>query len=272
MGILIKINESDLYNIIKESVNNIISELDRNSKWQNKNNLMVTESNFKNDNRNNTHYAIHKPTGKIVFAWDYKGYDSEELKSDKKYYFLDDLKEIVGVNPKECTILTRNSCLKRGIDPKNNDTWCNQEELKNIYIEDTMRNKKKILSEGYYGKESVEIYLYDLDISNPNLEEFLNENDWFSEYPITIDMEFDEVPHEKETNYGGYAELLDYQIDLDENIKNNIPQEFLSDLMNDIEKYIKKHSDSWGAEAYENFNDEDFWVDDKYDEWHENNY
>ena len=31
----------------------------------------------RNDEPSNTHYAIHKPTGKIVFSWDYTGYDPE---------------------------------------------------------------------------------------------------------------------------------------------------------------------------------------------------
>ena len=252
----IRLTEKELYNLIEESVKRIL----------------VTESNFKNDNRNNTHYAIHKPTGKIVFAWDYKGYDNEELKSDKKYYFLDDLKDIVCVNPKECTILTRNSCLKRGIDPRNNDAWCNQEELKNLYFENSTRNNKKKLNEGYYGDESIDIDLGDILISNPKLEEYLEQNDWLLDYIITVDLKFKPVSYDSETNYGGYAELSDYSIHLDEKIKNNIPQEFLPDLMQDIEEYIQRNEESWGEDAYENFNDPHFWDDDTYDEWRENNY
>lgn len=248
----IKITESELYNIIKESVKKVL----------------VNENNFKNDNRNNTHYAIHKPTGKIVFAWDYKGYDPEDLKTDKKYYFLDDLKDTVCVNPKECTILTRNTCIKRGIDPRNNASWVNNDELRNLYFESSVIRKKK-LNEGYYGNESVEIELRDIEIKNPKLDEYLMENEWLLDYTITIEMDFDEVPYEEDTNYGGYAELSDYEIYLDDKIKNNIPQEFISGLMDDIRSYIEENSELWGEDSYNNFNDDSYWEDDRYDEWRE---
>ena len=77
-----------------------------------------------NDEPQNTHYAIHIPSNKIVFSWDYNGYDTDELRQFKKDYFIVDLLDM-GMNPKECTILTRKGCARRGIDPTNDADWTN---------------------------------------------------------------------------------------------------------------------------------------------------
>lgn len=46
--------------------------------------------------RKNTHFAIHKPTNSIAEAWNYKGYDKEELMESKDDYFYEDLRNIYG--------------------------------------------------------------------------------------------------------------------------------------------------------------------------------
>jgi hypothetical protein len=40
-----------------------------------------------------THFAVLKSNNKILNGWDYHGYDSEELKADKRHYFYDDIKD-----------------------------------------------------------------------------------------------------------------------------------------------------------------------------------
>lgn len=100
----IKLTENDLHKIIKESVKNILSE--------------------GVNNNNYTHFAVNKSTNLIVNGWDYNGYDGSELRQFKKDYFLVDLIDY-GFNPKEYKILTRNGCLKQGINPDDDRQWSN---------------------------------------------------------------------------------------------------------------------------------------------------
>ena len=71
-----------------------------------------------------THFAILKPANKIVFGWDYTDVDPLELAQDKKYYFMGDMTDN-GFNPKDIKILNRRSCERQGIDPNDDDNWCN---------------------------------------------------------------------------------------------------------------------------------------------------
>ena len=112
---VIRLNEEQFLNLIKESVYRIIKE------------------GVNNDNY--THFAVNKQTNLIVNGWDYSGYDGAELRQYKKDYFLVDLIDN-DFNPKEYKILTRNGCLKQGINPDDDRQWsnnglvpCGQEEI-----------------------------------------------------------------------------------------------------------------------------------------------
>ena len=76
------------------------------------------------NNNNYTHFAILKPINKIVNGWDYNGYDSDELRRFKNDYFLVDIKDY-GFNPKDIKILTKQGCLKQGINPDDDSMWDN---------------------------------------------------------------------------------------------------------------------------------------------------
>jgi len=257
---IIKLTENDFYNIIKENIYNILKE-----------------TSYQIDDATNTHYAIHKPTNKIVFSWDYSDVDPEDLRQFKNDYFTIDLKELVGVNPKECTILNRKSCIKRGIDPSDNNNWCSDNELKQLYTDYSINENiilKKNLNEGYYGDEYYELTLDELDYENQNLYDYLEQNNLLDE-KIEINLKFHEVPYSK-VDYdtppsGGYAEMDDYSIDLSDNLKNSLPKEILSELMKEIEIYISRNEENWSINAYENFNDDSYFEDDRYDEWRELN-
>lgn len=69
-----------------------------------------------------THFAVIKTTGKIVNGWDYKGYDQDELRSDKRYYFLNDIKDNQ-IDPKAVVILTKKYLLAHGKDPYDYANW-----------------------------------------------------------------------------------------------------------------------------------------------------
>jgi hypothetical protein len=133
MAKTIRLTESELKNMIVESVKKIfesqmVGQDDNGGMWNSADWYEYEAAQELNEGRNdepsNTHYAIHKPTGKIVFSWDYNGYDPEDLKLYKKDYFTVDLRDM-GMNPKEITVITRKSCEKRGIDPTDDANWSN---------------------------------------------------------------------------------------------------------------------------------------------------
>lgn len=112
----IKLTESDLHNIIKESVNSILKE-----------NIVSL------DEPSNTHYAVSKLNGKIIFSWEYGDIDPDELREFKRDYFTQDLIDME-LNPKTIAILNRKTCVRRGIDPSDNTNWANHDEMMQSYM------------------------------------------------------------------------------------------------------------------------------------------
>ena len=83
-----------------------------------------------------THFAVNKETNLIIFGWDYKGYEAEELKEFKDDYFYNDIvdmfycedssdKKQLSKAHKEYKILSRSQCKKAGIDPAYDKNWSN---------------------------------------------------------------------------------------------------------------------------------------------------
>ena len=79
--------------------------------------------------KNYTHFAIYKPTGQIMNAWNYKGIDNSELLADKDAYFFNDLNDMSdtfaqnGIKKSEVQIITRKALDKRGINPEDIKNW-----------------------------------------------------------------------------------------------------------------------------------------------------
>lgn len=73
-------------------------------------------------NKNYTHFAVLKNNNLIINGWEYKGYDPDELKSDKKHYFYNDITDMQ-IDYRICKILTAKYLINRGIDPYNFDNW-----------------------------------------------------------------------------------------------------------------------------------------------------
>ena len=73
-----------------------------------------------------THFAIDKESGKIINGWDYKGYDPEDLKSDKNSYFYNDLEDYFDNNDKkkrDVQIVGRKQLESKGVDIKDTNNW-----------------------------------------------------------------------------------------------------------------------------------------------------
>jgi len=93
------------------------------------------DSNKNKINPKYTHFAIYKPNGKIINGWEYKGYDPEELKMEKKHYFFNDIVDM-DFQPKEVNVLTLKILQKRGINPFDINNWYT-ERFNNDIKEDT---------------------------------------------------------------------------------------------------------------------------------------
>ncbi|MBV5282185.1 MAG: hypothetical protein JZU53_07085 [Paludibacter sp.] len=71
-----------------------------------------------------THFAVNKETNLILSGWDYKGYDKEDLKLDKEYYFFNDLADwFDDFDKKTVKIITRAAVEKLGIVIEDSKYW-----------------------------------------------------------------------------------------------------------------------------------------------------
>lgn len=107
--------------MINEAINNVVQRfLNENNQAEAK----IKGGMYDNKELNYTHFAVNKVTHLIVDGWCYAGYESEELKRNKNYYFLDDLREN-GFNPRAYNILSFQACQKKGINPNDKRLWSN---------------------------------------------------------------------------------------------------------------------------------------------------
>lgn len=84
----------------------------------------MEESNFGKTRANPkyTHFAVLKNNNMIVNGWEYRGYDQEELKSDKNHYFLNDIRDMQ-IDPKLVNVVTAKHLQSKGIDPYDFKNW-----------------------------------------------------------------------------------------------------------------------------------------------------
>jgi len=72
--------------------------------------------------KDNTHFAIHKPTKTIAFTWDYKGWDKDDLRDFKDDYFFVDIKDNIDVEKfkkSDFAIVKKANLEGKGIDLNN---------------------------------------------------------------------------------------------------------------------------------------------------------
>lgn len=90
--------------------------------------------------KNYTHFAVRKSDNKILNGWDYSEYDSEDLNSDKKAYFYDDMDDM-DVPKNEYTIKKAQTLIRLGINPFDFDNWRNLDFSNDKpYVEGKMAN------------------------------------------------------------------------------------------------------------------------------------
>lgn len=112
----VKLTENQFHNFLNEAVRRVIGNY--------LNEADVKGGMYNDPELNFTHFAVNKNTNLIVNGWDYEGYDSDDLKQDKRYYFTDDLIDY-GFNPKEYKILSFGGCKRQGINPNDPHAWSN---------------------------------------------------------------------------------------------------------------------------------------------------
>jgi len=112
-------------------------------------NPAMMEANTDKINPKYTHFAIYKPNDKIVNGWDYNGYEAEELKSERKHYFFDDIAEM-DINPKDVKILNLKTLQKRGINPQDISNWYTERYNESVIDqqEDSMKMGEPINTQG----------------------------------------------------------------------------------------------------------------------------
>lgn len=76
------------------------------------------------DSENYTHYAVSKINGKIVNAWNYSDISGAELRQFKRDYFRQDLIDNE-IDPKQVTVVNKQTLIKRGINPDDDNNWSN---------------------------------------------------------------------------------------------------------------------------------------------------
>ena len=82
----------------------------------------ITEAKKNIINKKYTHFALIKSSNKIINGWEYSGYDSDELNSDKNHYFFDDIKDM-DYEKKDIKIVTKKELISRDIDPFDIANW-----------------------------------------------------------------------------------------------------------------------------------------------------
>lgn len=215
MAKTIQLTETELKNMIIESVQRILKE-------------------GRNDEPSNTHYAIHKPSNKIVFSWDYSGYDPAELKQYKKDYFVNDVVEM-GMDPKEIAIWTRRSCMNKGLDPSDDANWSNYPM------------NESTLNERSYGKSQrfktpVDFNLVDIMFS-PEVDEFIGDNwDNFPAEEVDVNLILINHPGDKGDYYNppfeAETELIDTEVDPNGVFKSVFPEKLYPIFVSDVDKHI----------------------------------
>lgn len=113
--------EKELGSIIQEAVHNVLSRQAINEGCHE---AEVKGGDYEDNELNFTHFAVNKNTNLIVNSWDYSGYDSDDLRAHKDYYFYEDLRDN-GFNPKIYKILTFKACERAGINPNDKQNWSN---------------------------------------------------------------------------------------------------------------------------------------------------
>lgn len=125
-----------------------------------------------------------------------------------------------------------------------------ESELKNIIKESVKRilkeksNFKKIIKESSKGTKIFYIELFHIDFTNPELEEFFDEND--IPESVSVNMKFDYHSYDSGDYYtapsGGYATLTNYVVDYDGKFKKILPPELYKSFIHDVNTYIEKYS------------------------------
>lgn len=192
----ITLTEQEFKNLISESVKQVLKEHEA----------------FSNDEPSNTHYAVSKLNGKILFSWEYGDIEPSELREFKRDYFTQDLIDNE-LNPKTISILGRKTCVKRGIDPKDNNSWANHDEMMQSY----MGELNEAFSDLYQTNNIMAGDMYNAYVVIDNSDESL-----LGTYYNKQDAINDANEYAKKNKYGSYSVVgcigREYDLDNEEDV------------------------------------------------------
>jgi len=94
--------------------------------------------------KNYTHFAIFKSTNQIMDGWNYSDIETDDLNSDKNFYFYNDLKDNFPeekINSTTVKLVTRKFLDRNNIDPENIDNWYRPTYNSNVNESSDLLNK-----------------------------------------------------------------------------------------------------------------------------------
>ena len=131
------------------------------------------------------------------------------------------------------------------------------ESVKNILKESGIRK----INESSGISKNFDVDLYYVEISNPELDEYLSELETLPE-TVSVLMNFNEEPYDAGDYYtapsGGYFELENYEIDTDGAFKRIIPQNLYQSFIQDVASYIDSHANEFESQMDSDDYESDF--------------
>lgn len=233
----IKLTESEFKSFISQSIQNVITEM--------RNATNILKEDEERPEQTDTHFAIHKPSGKIVFSWDYSDIEPSELRDFKKDYFIYDIIDME-MNPKEITILTRNTCIKRGIDPLNIENW-----VSNYPMSENCGKKNITESSANQVSEVFEVDLYYVDFTSQELSDYFENND-IPHNSVDVKMVFETYPYNGGDYFtppsGGNVDFIDCVVDCYGEFKKILPDELYQLFIDDVRRFVDENSEGFAEE------------------------
>lgn len=138
---------------------------------------------------------------------------------------------------------------------KKNIIHLTESELKTIIKEEILNiiSERKIA----YPTTTVYIDLFNIDIEDESLCEYLDNIDEDCPNEVAVTIEYEIIPYSPGDYWtppeGGYADLIDCHIDSNNNFKNILPPELFEIFKQSVNEYLDKHGETYLEEIYDDY-------------------
>jgi hypothetical protein len=125
----------------------------------------------------------------------------------------------------------------------------------------------KIIKESSCYSDTVEVELYYLEFSNPQLDEFFEDAN--CPESVSVEIKYDIEPYDEGDYWtppsGGDVNIYSFNIDIDGKFKEIIPAELYDSFVQDVETYLNEHSDDYCEQLYDSYENYEPDYEDYYD-------